>query len=83
MQCEFSTKFCTHQINSIDFAIMVISDYYNLLPSNDSKNAFRDAVMKELGIAYTTFYQKLRNGSWRKPEEVVVLAIIERDKKNA
>lgn len=60
---------------------MVISDYYfNVLETEAERSDFRDAVLKRTGIAYSTFYDKLKKGSWSRAEvEVINIIIKERD----
>lgn len=54
---------------------MVVSDYYYSLDEN-SKKKFRDMVIDEIGIAYATFYYKLKNNNWRKSELHIIDNII-------
>lgn len=54
---------------------MAISDYYMSL-DRKAKNDFRDKVLLETGIAYPTFFYKIKNNSWTKSEERVINDII-------
>lgn len=54
---------------------MVISDYFREL-TEDDKVAFRNRVMNETGMSYSTFYYKVRNASWSKSEATIISNII-------
>lgn len=60
---------------------MVISDYYfKVLATEAERSAFRDDVLNRTGIAYSTFYDKLRKGTWSRAEiEVINIIIKQRD----
>lgn len=56
---------------------MVISDYYyKVLQTEAERLAFRDIVLKRTGVAYTTFYYKMKNGTWSQAEIEVINNII-------
>lgn len=56
---------------------MVISDYYyKVLKTETERLAFRDIVLKRTGVAYTTFYYKLKNDTWSRAEIEVINIII-------
>lgn len=62
---------------------MVISDYYfNVLVTEEERNTFRDETLRRTGIGYSTFYAKLRKGTWTKAEEEVINIII-KERNNA
>lgn len=56
---------------------MVISDYFNDL-ADAQKVKFRDEVIIKAGVSYPSFYRKLRDNSWRKPEIAIIQSIIDR-----
>lgn len=60
---------------------MVISDYYyKVLETEDERTDFRDTVLNRTGIAYSTFYDKLKKDSWTWSEvEVINIIIKERN----
>lgn len=60
---------------------MVISDYYfKVLENEAERSAFRNDVLSRTGIAYSTFYDKLKKGTWSRAEvEVINIIIKERD----
>ncbi len=51
-------------ITNKNFDKMVFTDYYNTL-SDEDKETVRNEVLSQSGMAYTTFYYKLRNNSFR------------------
>lgn len=55
---------------------MVISDYFKKL-ADDDKVAFRNRVLVETGMSYSTFYYKVRHGNWTKSEETIISSIID------
>jgi len=65
----------------MDFSTMVISDYYfKVLETEAERTAFRELVINRTGIAYSTFYDKLKKGTWSRAEvEVINIIIKERD----
>lgn len=56
---------------------MVIINYYKSL-GKDARKVFREEVMSRCGIQYPTFYLKMKENKWRRAEEEVIAAIIER-----
>ena len=56
---------------------MIISDYYQSLPTKEQKRDFRNKVCERLGITYPAFYHKIRRRFWRKAEETIIESIIE------
>lgn len=77
MQSEIRNKFRTEQIYSIDFSIMVISDYYhNVLDSTSRRVEFRTVVMARTGMSQTSFYYKLATDKYRAAEREVINNII-------
>lgn len=58
-------------ITNKNFDKMVFTDYYNTL-SDEDKETVRNEVLSQSGMAYTTFYYKLRNNSF-KPLELKLI----------
>ncbi len=58
-------------IEKQNFDKMVFTDYYNTL-SDDDKETVRKEVLSQSGMAYTTFYYKLRHNSF-KPLEIKLI----------
>lgn len=58
-----------------NFDKMVFTDYYNTL-SDEDKEAVRNEVLSQSGMAYTTFYYKLRNNSFKLLELKLIDRII-------
>ena len=54
---------------------MVFKDYYENLIDAD-KEVLRNLIISESGMAYTTFYYKLRNNSFNQLEEKLIRNII-------
>lgn len=58
-----------------DFTKMAFKDYYNSL-SEEDKTILRERILSESGMAYTTFYYKLRFESWKPLERTLINNII-------
>lgn len=58
---------------------MVIIDYYNKL-SNKGKGQFIKDVIEITGIAYSTFFQKMKNNTFKKLEEEAIMQYIQKCK---
>lgn len=77
MRYKFKFNGWTVQIYLIVFSLMVISDYYyKVLQTEAERLAFRDIVLKRTGVAYTTFYYKMKNDTWSQAEIEVINNII-------
>ena len=58
---------------------MTFKDYYQSLAVKSPKVEIRDELLRELGMKYSTFYQKLRTETFDKLEREKIAAILERD----
>lgn len=64
LQYKYRTKNCTDMKKTEESQKMVLKDHYDAL-SEEDKIALRKEYMDTTGMAYTTFYTKLRNDSFR------------------
>lgn len=55
---------------------MVFKDYYGNL-SDDTKEYIRNRILEESGMAYPTFYDKLRNNTFKPLELKLIEKVIE------
>lgn len=60
---------------------MVIIDYYNKL-NNKGKSQFIKDVIDITGIAYSTFFHKMKNNTFNKLEEEAIVNYIQKCKDN-
>ncbi|MBO4813613.1 MAG: hypothetical protein J5523_01495 [Muribaculaceae bacterium] len=60
---------------------MVIIDYYNQLDQK-GKGRFIKDVIEITGIAYSTFFQKMKNNAFKKLEEEAIMNYIQKCKDN-
>ena len=56
---------------------MVIIDYYNKLDQK-AKSQFIKDVIDITGIAYSTFFQKMKNNTFKKLEEEAIMNYIQK-----
>lgn len=64
LQYKYRTKNCTDMGKTEESQKMVLKDHYDTL-SDENKIALRKEYMDATGMAYTTFYTKLRTDSFR------------------
>lgn len=64
MQYKYRTKNCIGMKKTEESQKMVLKDHYDAL-SEEDKIALRKEYMDATGMAYTTFYMKLRTDSFR------------------
>lgn len=54
---------------------MVLSEYYANLNTSEKKE-FRNQLMEKTGLSLPAFYDKRRNGTWNKGEQLIIALIL-------